>query len=176
MAEMVTVLSFLAFQHHADDKTILGLMNQAPEQIVATDKRTGLLPIEMATRQRHSNTIIYDLLKRDMPIDLKEKTKAKLVPHQFSWNHLVSYAEDIYHDVVKKVLMQCSQPQVLALANIEKTATPLCKHEFRVMLRLFYTLEISDQTPAFEDIDTGTQIFYAFRFTPPKVVYGYYTS
>ena len=143
-----------------------------------------MLPIEMATRQRHSNTIIHDLLKRDMPIDLKEKAKAKHLPHQFSWNHLVSNADDVYHDVVKKVLMHCSQPQVLALANIQNkqgeipltTATPLCQHEFRVMFRLFYTLEISDQTPAFEDMDTGTQIFYALRFTPPKEVYGYYTS
>ena len=118
-----------------------------------------MLPIEMATRQKHSKTIIYDLLKRDMPIDMTEKAEAKLVPHQYSWNHLVSDAEDLYHDVVAKVLQQCSQPQVVALAHVENkrgeillaTATPLCKHEFRVMFRLFHTLEIVDQTPAFED-------------------------
>jgi len=175
---------FLAFQHHADDKTILGLMNHAPDLIVATDKRTGMLPIEMATRNRHSKTIIYDLLKRDMPIDTKEKAEAKLVPHQYSWNHLVSEANDLYHDVIEKVLQQCSQPQVLALAHVENkrgeiplaTATPLCKHEFRVMFRLFHTLEIVDQTPAFEDKESGTQIFYALRFTPPKEKLGYFTS
>ena len=144
-----------------------------------------MLPIEMATRQRHSKTIIYDLLKRDMPIDMKEKAKAKLVPHQYSWNHLVSNAEDLYHDVVKKVLLQCSQPQVVALAQkIENkrgeiplaTATPLCKHEFRVMFRLFHTLEIVDQNPAFEDVETGIQIYYAIRFSPPKEMFGYFTS
>ncbi|KAL7552206.1 hypothetical protein ACHAWF_016273 [Thalassiosira exigua] len=175
---------FLAFQHHADDKTILGLMNHAPDLIVAVDKRTGMLPIEMATRQRHSKTIIYDLLKRDMPIDMKEKTEAKLVPHQHSWNHLVSEAKDLYHSVIEKVLQQCSQPQVVALAHVENrrgeiplaTATPLCKHEFRVMFRLFHTLEVVDQTPAFEDKEMGTQIFYALRFTPPKEKPGYFTS
>jgi len=175
---------FLAFQHRADDKTILGLMNHAPDLIVAMDKRTGMLPIEMATRQRHSKTIIYECLKRDMPIDLKEKAEAKLVPHQYSWNHLVSDAKDLYHDVVEKVLQQCSQPQVLALAHVENkrgeiplaTATPLCKHEFRIMFRLFHTLEIVDQTPAFEDKESGTQIFYALRFTPPKEKPGYFTS
>ena len=151
---------------------------------MATDKRTGMLPIEMATRNRHSKTIIYDLLKRDMPIDTKEKAEAKLVPHQYSWNHLVSEANDLYHDVIEKVLQQCSQPQVLALAHVENkrgeiplaTATPLCKHEFRVMFRLFHTLEIVDQTPAFEDKESGTQIFYALRFTPPKEKLGYFTS
>ncbi|KAL7539641.1 hypothetical protein ACHAXR_009826 [Thalassiosira sp. AJA248-18] len=175
---------FLAFQHHADDKTILGLMNHAPDLIVAVDKRTGMIPIEMATRQRHSKTIIYDLLKRDLPIDMPEKAEAKLVPHQYSWNHLVSDANDLYHDVVEKVLQQCSQPQVLALAHVENkrgeialaTATPLCKHEFRVMFRLFHTLEVVDQTPAYEDKESGTQIFYALRFTPPGEKPGYFTS
>ena len=155
-----------------------------PQLIVATDKRTGMLPIEMATRQKHSKTIIYDLLKRDMPIDMTEKAEAKLVPHQYSWNHLVSDAKDLYHDVVAKVLQQCSQPQVVALAHVENkrgeillaTATPLCKHEFRVMFRLFHTLEIVDQTPAFEDKESGTQIFYALRFTPPEEKPGYFTS
>lgn len=143
-----------------------------------------MLPIEMATKQKHSKTIIYDLLKRDMPIDMKEKAKAKLIPHQYSWNHLVSNAEDLYHDVVKKVLLQCSQPQVLALAQVENkrgeiplaTATPLCKHEFRVMFRLFHTLEIVDQNPAFENVESGIQIFYGLRFSPPKEMYGYFTS
>lgn len=175
---------FLAFQHHADDKTILGLMNHAPDLIVAKDKRTGMLPIEMATRQKHSKTIIYDLLKRDMPIDLNEKAEAKIVSHQYSWNHLVSDAYDLYYEVVEKVLQLCTQPQIIALANVENkrgeialaTATPLCKHEFRVMFRLFYTLEVVDQTPAFEDRESGTQIYYALRFTPPKEKYGYFTS
>jgi hypothetical protein len=175
---------FLAFQHQADEKTILGLMNHAPQLIVAIDKRTGMLPIEMATRQRHSKTIIYDLLKHDMPIDMKEKAKVKLLPHQYSWNHVVSNAKDLYHDVVKKVLLHCSQPQVLALAQIENkrgeiplaVATPLCRYEFRVMFRLFHTLEIVDQTPAFEDVERGIQIYYALRFSPPKEMYGYFTS
>lgn len=175
---------FLAFQHHADDKTILGLMNHAPDLVVAKDKRTGMLPIEMATRQKHSKTIVYELLKRDMPIDMEEKAEAKIVPHQYSWNHLVSDANDYYYDVVEQVLQQCSQPQIIALAHIENkrgeialaTASPLCKHEFRVMFRLFYTLEIVDQTPAFEDRESGTQIYYALRFTPPTERYGYFTS
>lgn len=143
-----------------------------------------MIPIEMAIRNNHSKTIIYDLLKRDMPIDMTEKSEAKLVPHQYSWNHIVSDAKDLYHDVVEKVLQQCTQPQVLALAHVENkrgeiplaTATPLCKHQFRVMFRLFLTLEVVDQTPAFEDKESGTQIFYALRFTPPKEKPGYFTS
>lgn len=143
-----------------------------------------MLPIEMATKQKHSENIVHDLLKRDMPIDMKEKTEAKLVPHQYSWNHLVSESKDVYNNVVEKVLQQCSQPQVVALAHVENkrgeiplaTATPLCKHEFRVMFRLFHTLEVVDQTPAFEDKASGTQIFYALRFTPPKEKNGYFTS
>ncbi|EJK63162.1 hypothetical protein THAOC_16197 [Thalassiosira oceanica] len=175
---------FLAFRHHADDKTILGLMNHAPDLIVATDKRTGMLPIEMATKNKHSKAILKDLLKRDMPLDMSEKAEARPVPHQYSWNHIVSESNDLYYDVVEKVLQHCTQPQVLALAHVENrqgeialaTATPLCKHEFRVMFRLFHTLEVVDQTPAYEDKETGTQIFYALRFTPPKEKFGYFTS
>ena len=143
-----------------------------------------MLPIEMATRQRHSKTIVYDLLRRDMPIDVKEKAVAKLIPHQFSWNHLVSDSNDMYHDVVSKVLKQCTQPQILALSRVENkrgeialaTATPLCKHEFRVMFRLFHTLEVVDQTPAFTNQESGTQIFYALRYPPPPEKFGYFTS
>mmetsp|Transcript_19506 Transcript_19506/g.38265 ORF Transcript_19506/g.38265 Transcript_19506/m.38265 type:complete len:1975 (-) Transcript_19506:115-6039(-) len=175
---------FLAFQHHANDKTILGLVNHAPERIVAVDKRTGMLPIEMATKQKHSKTIVYDLLRRDMPIDLNEKTSAKLIPHQYSWNHLVSNSNDLYHDVVRKVLEQCTQPQVIALSHVENTrgeialatATPLCKYEFRVMFRLFHTLEIVDQTPAYIDQEKGTQIYYALRYHSAPEKDGYFTS
>lgn len=152
--------------------------------IVAVDKRTGMLPIEMATKQNHSKTIVYDLLRRDLPIDMKEKASAKVLPHQHSWNHLVSQSNDVYHDVVSKVLQQCSQPQILALANVENksgeialaTATPLCKHEFRIMFRLFYTLEVVDTTPAFTNVENGTQIFYALRYAPPPEKIGYFTS
>lgn len=113
-----------------------------------------MLPIEMATENRHSKEIVYDLLRHDMPIDMKEKSVAKLIPHQHSWTHLVSQSNDYYHDVVSKVLQQCSQPQILALSQIQNesgevalvTATPLCKHEFRVSFRLFHTLEVVDTT------------------------------
>ena len=143
-----------------------------------------MLPIEMATKQNHSKTIVYDLLRRDLPIDMKEKASAKVLPHQHSWNHLVSQSNDVYHDVVSKVLQQCSQPQILALANVENksgeialaTATPLCKHEFRIMFRLFYTLEVVDTTPAFTNVENGTQIFYALRYAPPPEKIGYFTS
>ena len=143
-----------------------------------------MLPIEMATKNKHSKAILHDLLKRDMPLDMSEKAEAKPVPHQYSWNHIVSESNDMYYDVVEKVLQHCTQPQVLALAHVENrrgeialaTATPLCKHEFRVMFRLFHTLEVVDQTPAYEDKETGTQLFYALRFTPPKEKFGYFTS
>jgi hypothetical protein len=122
--------------------------------IVAVDKRTGMLPIEMATTNAHSKDIVYDLLRHDMPIDMNEKATAKLIPHQYSWNHLVTQANDLYSDVVSKVLQQCSQPQILALSQVKNkfgevalaAATPVCKHEFRVMFRLFHTLEIVDTT------------------------------
>ena len=175
---------FLAFKHNADDKTILGLMNHAPDLIVAVDKRTGLLPIEMATKQMHSISIVHDLLKRDMPIDLSVKTEAKLVPHKYSWNHIVSDTNDRYYEVVSKVLQQCTQPQIFALSHCENkrgvialaSGTPLCKHEFRVMFRLFRTLEITDKEPSYADSQTGTQIFYAEKFASPPEKPGVFTS
>ena len=101
---------------------------------------------------------------------------AKVHDHNFSWNHVVSNTDDMYYPVVSKVLQQCTQPQVLALAHVEgpdgrialSTATPVFKHEMRVMLRLFNTLEVVNQRPAFTNPESDTQIFYALRYDPPK--------
>merc|ERR1712151_653109 len=114
--------------------------------------------------------------KRDLPIELKEKVRAQLLPHHYSWNHIVSDTKDMYHMVVTKMLQQCTQPQVLALAHVEdregtialSTATPVCKHELRVMLRLFNTLEVVNQRPAYTNPASDTQIFYALRYDPPS--------
>jgi hypothetical protein len=84
----------------------------------------------------------------------------------------------MYHEVVAKVLQQCTQPQVLALAHVEgpdgrialASATPVCKYEMRVMLRLFNTLEVVNQKPAFTNPASDTQIFYALRYEPPPSV------
>jgi hypothetical protein len=103
---------FLAFKHNADDRTIMGLLNHAPELATAVDRKTGLLPIQVATEQEHSHFIVHNLLKRDLPIDLSEKVRAQLVPHHYSWNHVVSNTDDLYHQVVTKVLQACTQPQV----------------------------------------------------------------
>jgi hypothetical protein len=110
-----------------------------------------------------------------MPIDLKEKTQPLVVAHHYSWNHLVSGTNDEYHHVVSKVLQQCTQPQVLALAHVEgrdgkialASATPVCRHEMRVMLRLFNSLEVVNQRPAYSNPLSDTQIFYALRFEVP---------
>mmetsp|Transcript_28965 Transcript_28965/g.85681 ORF Transcript_28965/g.85681 Transcript_28965/m.85681 type:complete len:2131 (-) Transcript_28965:89-6481(-) len=174
---------FLAFQHNADDRTILGLLNHAPELATSVDKKTGLLPIQIATQHEHSHFIVHNLLKRDMPIDLKEKIRAQLLPHHYSWNHLVSNTDDMYHQVVSKILQQCTQPQVLALAHVEgpdgkialASATPVCKHELRVMLRLFNTLEVVNQRPAYTNPLSDTQIFYALRYEPPDQQSGAFT-
>ncbi len=115
-------------------------------------------------------------MKYDLPIDTKEKVKAKDQEHKFSWNHIVSNTDDMYYPVVSKILQQCTQPQVLALAHVEgpdgrialSSATPVCKHELRVMLRLFNTLEVVNQRPAFSNPESDTQIFYALRYDPPK--------
>ena len=77
--------------------------------------------------------------------------------------------------MVSKILQQCTQPQVLALAHVEdskgnialKSATPICRHEIRVMLRLFNTLELVKQRPAFTNGASDTEIFYALRYEPP---------
>merc|ERR1719354_1456390 len=111
-----------------------------------------------------------------MPIDLEEKVRAQLLPHHFSWNHIVTGTHDLYHQVVSKVLQQCTQPQVLALAHVEgpdgkialSSATTVCKHELRVMLRLFNTLEVVNQRPAYTNPLSDTQIFYALRYEPPS--------
>ena len=126
---------------------------------------------------------MHNLLKRDMPIDMKEKIRAQLLPHHYSWNHIVSNTDDLYHQVVTKVLQSCTQPQVLALAHVEgpdgkialAAATPVCKHELRVMLRLFNTLEVVNQRPAYTNPVSDTQIFYALRYDPPKDQSGQFT-
>jgi len=118
-----------------------------------------------------------------MPIDMKEKVRAQLLPHHYSWNHIVSNTDDLYHQVVTKVLQSCTQPQVLALAHVEgpdgkialAAATPVCKHEMRVMLRLFNTLEVVNQRPAYTNPVSDTQIFYALRYEPPKDHSGQFT-
>jgi serine/threonine protein kinase len=118
-----------------------------------------------------------------MPVDMKEKVRAQLVPHHYSWNHVVANTEDLYHQVVTKVLQSCTQPQVLALAHVEgpdgkialAAATPVCKHEIRVMLRLFNTLEVVNQRPAYTNPVSDTQIFYALRYDPPKESNGQFT-
>ena len=173
----------LAFKHNADDRSIMGLLNHAPELATHVDKKEGLLPIQIATENEHSHFIVHNLLKRDMPVDLKEKVRAQLVPHHYSWNHIVSNTEDMYHQVVTKVLQACTQPQVLALAHIEgpdgkialAAATPVCKHELRVMLRLFNTLEVVNQRPAYTNPISDTQIFYALRYDPPPQSSGAFT-
>ena len=173
----------LAFKHNADDRTIMGLLNHAPELATQEDKKTGLLPIQVATENEHSHFIVHTLLKKDLPIDMNEKVRAQLVPHHYSWNHLVANTEDLYHQVVTKLLQSCTQPQVLALAHIEgpdgkialAAATPVCKHEMRVMLRLFNTLEVVNQRPAYTNPVGDTQIFYALRYDPPPQSKGDYT-
>src|SRR3569832_2188831 len=73
--------------------------------------------------------------------------------------------------------------QVLALAHVEgpdgkialASATPVCKHEMRVMLRLFNTLEVVNQRPAYTNPLSDTQIFYALRYDPPQQTNGAYT-
>ena len=92
-----------------------------------------MLPIQVATEHEHSHFIVHHLLKQDLPIDIKEKVKAKVQEHKYSWNHIVSNTDDMYYPVVSKILQQCTQPQVLALAHVEGpggrialcTATPM---------------------------------------------------
>ena len=167
----------IAFENCADDRTILGLLNHAPEMATVRDKKTGLLPIQVATANEHSHFIVHNLLKRDMPIDLEERVRAQLLPHNYSWNHILSDTNDLYHQVVTKILHQCTQPQVLALAHIDgpdgrialATASTVCKYELRVMLRLFNTLEVVNQRPAYSNPISDTQIFYALRYEPPVI-------
>jgi len=167
----------LAFEFACDDRTILGLLNHAPELATVVDKKTGILPIQVATENEHSHFIVHNLLKRDLPIDVDEKVRAQLLPHNYSWNHIVSNTDDMYHQVVTKILQQCTQPQVLALAHVAgadgkialASATAVCKHELRIMLRLFNTLEVVNQRPAYTNPISDTQIFYALRYEPPAM-------
>jgi len=143
--------------------------------VTVKDDRTGKLPIQIATENELSLFIVYRLLKQDMPIDLKERIEVRLIPHFYSWNHILLNVGDRYYQVVSKILQQCTQPQVLALAHVEDaegnialaSATPICRHEIRVMLRLFNTLELVKQRPAFTNGASDTEIFYALRYEPP---------
>jgi len=167
---------FLALEYGADDRTVLNLLNHAPELATVVDKTTNKLPINVATEKEYSPFIVYNLLKRDLPIDMNEKVRAQLLHHHYSWNHVLSNTRDMYHMVVTKLLQHCTQPQVLALSHVENSqgvialasAAPVCKHEFRVMLRLFNTLEVVNQTPAYTNPSSNTQIFYALQYNPPK--------
>ena len=143
--------------------------------VTLKDDRTGKLPIQIATDNELSLFIVYRLVKQDMPIDLKERVQVRLIPHFYSWNHIMLNVGDRYYQVVSKILQQCTQPQVLALAHVEDaegkvtlaSATPICRHEIRVMLRLFNTLELVKQRPAFTNGASDTEIFYALRYEPP---------
>mmetsp|Transcript_3892 Transcript_3892/g.8719 ORF Transcript_3892/g.8719 Transcript_3892/m.8719 type:complete len:2464 (-) Transcript_3892:122-7513(-) len=166
---------FLALSHSAEDETTVSLINYAPQMVTIRDDREGKLPIETATENELSLFIVYRLLKQDMPIDLKERVQVRLIPHCYSWNHILLDVGDRYYQVVSKILQQCTQPQVLALAHVEDSegkialasATPICRHEIRVMLRLFNTLELVKQRPAFTNGASDTEIFYALRYEPP---------
>jgi len=166
---------YLALKHSAEDETSVSLIKYAPQMVTKKDDRTGKLPIEMATENELSLFIVYRLLKQDMPIDLKERVQVRLIPHFYSWNHILLDVGDRYYQVVSKILQQCTQPQVLALAHVEDSAgkialasaTPICRHEIRVMLRLFNTLELVKQRPAFTNAASDTEIFYALRYEPP---------
>lgn len=166
---------FLALTHAAEDDTIVSLINYAPQMVTIRDESTNMLPIQAATENEHSLFIVYRLLKRDMPIHLKERVQVRLITHFYSWNHILLDVGDRYYQVVSKILQQCTQPQVLALAHVEdgrgnialKSATPICRHEIRVMLRLFNTLELVKQRPAFTNGASDTEIFYALRYEPP---------
>lgn len=165
----------LALSHSAADETNVSLISYAPELVTVRDEATGKLPIEIATENELSLFIVYRLLKLDMPIDLKERVQVSLIPHHYSWNHILIEVGDRYYQVVSKILQQCTQPQVLALAHVEDSrgqialanATPICRHEIRVMLRLFNTLELVKQRPAFTNAASETEIFFALRYEPP---------
>ena len=165
----------LALSNSAADETSLSLIMYAPQLVTVRDEGTGMLPIEIATKYDLSLFIVYRLLKQDMPIDLKERVQVCLIPHHYSWNHILLDVGDRYYQVVSKILQQCTQPQVLALAHVENSegqialanATPICRHEIRVMLRLFNTLELVKQRPAFTNVASDTEIFYALRYEPP---------
>mmetsp|Transcript_32364 Transcript_32364/g.73889 ORF Transcript_32364/g.73889 Transcript_32364/m.73889 type:complete len:1830 (+) Transcript_32364:281-5770(+) len=86
----------LALTNSAEDETNVSLIKYAPQMVTLKDDRTGLLPIEIATRNELSLFIVYRLLKQDMPIDLKERVQVRLIPHYFSWNHILLDVEDRY--------------------------------------------------------------------------------
>jgi len=164
---------FLALSNSSNDATSLSLINHSPELVTLIDDDTGKLPIQIAIENDLSLSIVYRLLTKDLPIDLDEKVHVKLIPHHYSWNYILR--EDRYYRVVSRILQHCVQPQVLALAHVEdqngnislSSAAPLCRHEIRVMLRLFNTLELVKQRPSFCNPISETEIFYALRYDPP---------
>lgn len=87
----------------------MGLLNHATELATSVDRKTGMLPIQVATENEHSYFIVHSLLKRDLPIDMKEKDLSQFVTHHYSWNHIVSNCEDLYHELVAKILQSCTQ-------------------------------------------------------------------
>jgi hypothetical protein len=44
----------LGFNHNADDRTIVGLLNHGPELACQVDRKSGLLPIQVATENEQS--------------------------------------------------------------------------------------------------------------------------
>lgn len=169
---------FIALENCAPDGVIISLLGYAPHHVKIEDINIGKTPIQIATEEEYSPFVVHSLLKEDLPIDLKKKKRGKYIDHMHSWHHITCKCADLYHMIVTKLLLDCTQPQVLAMANMKgpdgstilDRATPVCKYEIRVMLRFFYTLELVSQEPAFANPLSGTQIFYALQFKLPSNV------
>jgi len=75
----------------------LGLLNHAPNLTPIVDKRTGLLTIQITTENEHPYFIIHNLLKRGLHIDVDENIRVQLLPHNYSWNYIISNTDDMCH-------------------------------------------------------------------------------
>jgi len=159
----------LALINGSDDNIIQEIIDRTPALVNTKDQKSGLLPIEIATKTRQAVSLVYRLLLRDLHSDADE-----IEPNNcLAWFHIISDTSNNYYSLVQDLLKKCSQCQTFALVHAEhvtgrtaiEMATPICQHIMRSALRIYGVIEIIDSNPAFVNPLNETKMFYGMHFS-----------
>jgi hypothetical protein len=98
----------LALINGSDDNIIQEIIDRTPALVNTKDQKSGLLPIEIATKTRQAVSLVYRLLLRDLHSDADE-----IEPNNcLAWFHIISDTSNNYYSLVQDLLKKCSQCQV----------------------------------------------------------------
>ena len=162
----------LALEKNHNDEVVISLIDQAPEFVSRVDKFAGLQPIDIAMKTKRSSEVVLKLVMSDLPIDIRDKESTDIKYHDLhghSWKCVVS--SDEYLPVVVNILKKCTHAQRIALARmpceneqaIFDRASPLCRQQLLIGLRLFGLIELTDSSPAYATAET--QIYYGVKYS-----------